>query len=110
MLDEDEFASIDRLYRECVQAAQGFRKKHRLPLKGVALEEHFQPVQLRDEELTGLRSCHQDAILHHRLSLYGALCRSCGKPLRTSKTKICGACMTTLEASANTPPQGGVVK
>ena len=67
MLDEDEFASVSALYGECMWATKEFRQAHGLPLKGVPIDELFAPVRRRYEELTGMKDCHQNAILHHRL-------------------------------------------
>jgi hypothetical protein len=93
MLDEAEFAEIFALWRECFTATQEFRQRWDIPLQGVNIDERFGPVRRRYEELTGMEDCHQNAILHHRVSLYGPPCTRCGKPLRTPQAKLCGSCM-----------------
>jgi len=93
MLNEDEFASVSRLYSECMVATKQFRQRWNVPLADAPMDELFRPVRLKYEELTGVADCHQNAIMHHRVSLYGAPCKSCGKPLRTPRAKLCGNCM-----------------
>jgi hypothetical protein len=96
MLDEDEFASVNALYRECMLASKEFREAHRLPGESGSIDERFAPVRRRYEELTGMKDCHQNAILHHRLSLYGPPCGACGRPLRTPRAGVCGSCMAPV--------------
>jgi hypothetical protein len=43
-------------------------------------------------EITGFRETNPNAVGHHRLSMYGPPCSSCGKPLRTPRAKSCDAC------------------
>jgi hypothetical protein len=100
MLDEQEFAEIRSLMRECMEATKEFRQRWGVPLAGVNINERFQPVRKRYEELTGMKDCHQNAILHHRLSLYGPPCTHCRKPLRTPQAKLCGSCMFPVAVSS----------
>ena len=57
------------------------------------------------ESITGYRETNPNAILHHRLSLYGPPCHVCGKPLRTPAARYCASCnaprvdAATLDAS-----------
>ena len=97
MLDEDEFASVAQLYRGAFEATKEFRQQWGIPLEQASIEDHFRPVRLRYEQLTGMKDCHENAIMHHRISMYGEPCKSCGKPLRTPSAKFCGACMHSAE-------------
>ena len=47
MLDEDEFASFNALYSECLRAAKEFREAHELPLEARSIDERFAPVRRR---------------------------------------------------------------
>ena len=96
MLDEGEFASVRGLYAEAIRATKAFRQAEGTFLSETPADDFFRPVRERYEELTGVRGCDQNAIAHHRLALYGEPCRVCGKPLRTPKAKLCGACMAPV--------------
>jgi hypothetical protein len=96
MLDEEEFAVVSRLYSEAIRGTKEFRERSGLPLKNVSIEERFRPVRDEYERLTGMKDCNENAIMHHRISLYGPPCRHCQKPLRTPKAKLCCNCMTPV--------------
>ena len=100
MLDENEFASVAELHREAIRGAKEFQR-FGAPLEQASFDEHFRPVRLRYEQLTGMKDCHQNAIMHHRISMYGRPCESCGKPLRTPSAKLCGACMHPVQSIDN---------
>jgi hypothetical protein len=99
MLDEGEFASIAELYREAFSANKEYRQRWGIPLEHATIDDRFLPVRLRYEHLTGIKDCHQNAIMHHRISMYGEPCESCGKPLRTPSAKFCGACMHPTQST-----------
>lgn len=80
MLDEQEYKKVHAKLREA------FDKK------GSPLEERFRPACELFEQLTGMRESNPNAIMHHRLSIYGNPCENCGKPLRTPQAAFCAAC------------------
>ncbi len=88
MLDEPEFEVVERLYRDALR-----------PGPTGSIDERFAPVTAAYERLTGFVNCHHNAVLHHRLSLLGAPCSACGKPLRTPRARHCAACGTVATAS-----------
>ena len=93
MLDEHEYAEIFALYRLGTEAVKSYRLRNRASLESVPRGELFAPMLARYEAMTGYKELNPNAVLHHRLSLYGPPCRNCGKPLRTPKAKLCGCCM-----------------
>ena len=92
MLDEDEYKVVAELYSEGIRATKEFRQKHNLPLEKCSLEESFLPVLRKYQEITGFEETVANAVMHHRISLYGSPCKRCGKPLRSPKAALCGAC------------------
>ena len=92
MLDEVEFAPISRLYSECTDSTKKLRQEKGLTFEQTPIDAMFEPVRLEYERLTGFVNCHQDAVMHHRASLYGPPCHVCRKPLRTSKARHCASC------------------
>ena len=80
MLDEDEYAIASKLYSQKVEMTSGPREDRYRPL----LDYYFQ--------VTGFKETEPNAIMHHRVSLYGLPCEKCGKPYRTPKATFCTAC------------------
>jgi hypothetical protein len=97
MLDEEEFKVIDELYWQGSSAVKEFRQKHNLPLENCSIEERFRPMCEKYKEMTGFTETNHLAIMHHRISIYGDDCQSCGKPLRTPQANFCAACGKTVE-------------
>ena len=92
MLSEREYRRILRLFGKCMTARPGFRRRHGLPLGELDSDQRFKPVRDLYSELTGWPEMHHNAILHHRISLYGPPCTSCSKPLRTPRASFCAYC------------------
>jgi len=93
MLDEKEYAEIASLSREGMRSVKDSCTSTEVPLKSVPLTERFASMLARYEAITGFKETNPNAVMHHRLSLYGSPCRRCGKPLRSPSAKLCGACM-----------------
>lgn len=94
MLDENEFAEVSAVPTECMTNAKRLREAHGASLDEDPIDRIFAPARAKYEELTGMADCHQNAIHHHRISLYGPPCESCGKVLRTPTASGCWECGT----------------
>jgi hypothetical protein len=101
MLDEQDYAEIVALHRTFTESVKRYREATGASLKSTPLKEIFAPMLNRYEALTGYKETNHEAIMHHRLSLYGPPCHHCGKPLRTPKAKICGSCMAPRAGTSN---------
>jgi len=82
MLDEEEYAIANKLY------GKGFRNKK------AKIERKLSFKELLDyyREVTGFEETEPNAIMHHRIALYGADCPNCKKPLRTKQARYCAEC------------------
>ena len=69
-----------------------FRRVLMAQVPGETSAERFAPFLQEYERITGFHETNQNAVYHHHLSLYGAPCSSCGKPLRTPRARFCAAC------------------
>jgi hypothetical protein len=92
MLDEQEYAEALRRYGECMKATKEFRQRWNVPLEDASIHQRFGPLREWYQRISGFPDCHQNAILHHRVSNFGAPCRVCGKPLRSPRARLCAAC------------------
>lgn len=97
MLDEVEFAEVSRLYRESMMGAKEYRKTKGTSLADTPVNAIFEPVRDKYEQITGMKESNENAIMHHRISLYGPPCKRCQKPLRTPRARLCGSCMFPVE-------------
>ncbi len=97
MLDEEEYKTVSELYRQGFSFTKEFRQKYNLPLENCSIDERFRPVREKYKEMTGFTETNHNAIMHHRISIYGEPCESCRKPLRTPQANFCAACGKTVE-------------
>lgn len=82
MLDEEEYLQAHKLYGEGIRNIK-FHKDIQLQFK--ALLDYY-------NQLSGFGETEPNAIMHHRIALYGPPCEQCDKPYRTDKAAFCAAC------------------
>lgn len=82
MLNEEEHLIASKLYR------QGFETGK----CNMTRQERFKALLDYYNELSGFEETEPNAIMHHRIELYGPPCENCDKPYRTSKASFCAAC------------------
>jgi hypothetical protein len=92
MLDEEEFGIVSELLSQGMRFTEEFRQKHGLSMQGSYIKERFTPALRKYHEITGFEETVANAVIHHRISLYGPPCKRCRKPLRSPKAAFCAAC------------------
>jgi hypothetical protein len=91
-LDDNEFEQITTLLSAADQELPEYREAFNIPDGDVTVDELLRPVFDVYEKMTGVRTSNTSEIMHHRLSLYGPPCSSCGKLLRTPQAAKCLMC------------------
>jgi hypothetical protein len=92
MLDENEFAAVEQVHRDCTANVKAFREEHQTSLEDTPRADLMRPVLDTYGELTGVTVSDPDHVLKHRLALIGPPCVACGRPLRTPQASFCAAC------------------
>jgi hypothetical protein len=90
MLDEEEFEQVARVHQEVMERFRASRRKGEKAF--VSVEDILAPVCAEYMRLTGFHERNVNAVLHHRLRLYGPPSTRCGKPLRSPRARYCAAC------------------
>ena len=94
MLTDQEWAIMEPALTQAIADVQTYRTAQNVSL-GEAMTHGLGKTALAVyQELTGFAETNPDAIWHHRISIYGPPCHSCGKPLRTPQATFCAACGT----------------
>lgn len=92
MLEEHEWEKVSPLLSGAIQKVKEYRETHGASLAQARDESFGKEALAMYKALTGFEETNPDALWHHRLSLLGPPCSSCGKPLRTSVAKRCVEC------------------
>ena len=80
MLDEKEYKKASELYGKAFKVKSG------------SIKDRFKELLVYYNRLTNFGETEPNAIMHHRISLYGENCEKCGKPYRTAKASFCANC------------------
>jgi hypothetical protein len=91
MLDDGEWERVGAVFTNSVQAIKQYREIHNVPLQQAKTEMFWEALYLY-REITDFPETNPNALWHHRISLYGPPCQSCGKVLRTPVAKRCVEC------------------
>lgn len=94
LLDEEEYFEMGRLYA------------HGLHGMGTAAKR-FAPLLQYYKRFNGEFMGNPDMVMHHRLSLYGPDCVSCGKPYRSPEAVACAECGSERHVQGKPENLGG---
>jgi hypothetical protein len=92
MLDENEWSRIEPLLTKNLVDRKLYRQIHQ-----ASITESINSVSSIEAlnmylEITGTPTTNINDIWHHRLSLFGDPCQTCGHPLRTPQANFCVNC------------------
>jgi hypothetical protein len=96
MLEAHEWQQIAPFLRDALAEIKDRRVTQRISPADAKARGYGTQALERYFQLTGFRETNVDALWHHRLALFGPPCRTCGKPLRTPRAKLCAECGATV--------------
>jgi len=105
MLTDEEWAVLEPLTMRSVEAIKAYRVEHDCSL-AEARDAVSDAALQRYHEITGFDETNFNALFHHRLSLLGPDCHTCGKPLRTPRATLCAECWTPRAADTQASEEG----
>lgn len=94
MLTDEEWDKVSPYLTSGVEQIKRYQEEHQCSLAEATQKGFGQAALAMYESMTGFKETNPNALFHHRLSLYGPPCPSCGKPLRTPAANSCAACGT----------------
>jgi hypothetical protein len=94
MLTDEEWSEVVPHLTSGIEQIKRYREEHQCGLAEATQKGFGQDALAMYERMTGFKETNPNALFHHRLSLYGPACRSCGKPLRTPIASSCAVCGT----------------
>lgn len=94
MLTDNEWDEVAPSLANAVSQIKAYRELHQCSLAEASAKGFGQAALVAYERITGFKETNPNALFHHRLSMYGPPCRTCGKPLRTPQARFCAMCST----------------
>ncbi len=92
MLDEKEWAQVHPLLTDTIGKIKRYRESTGASLAEAKRQDWGKDARDKYYELTGFVETNENAIWHHRVSLFGPPCAHCGKLLRTKSARVCAEC------------------
>lgn len=92
MLDKREWGEIEPELSQVISKIQQYRRENKALLSDAMNQGFGEECLMKYRELTGYAESDYESLWHHRISLYGPACTSCGKPLRSPAASYCAAC------------------
>jgi hypothetical protein len=92
MLDEAEWEQVLPHLRNGLEQIKYYRRVHNTSLAEAKAQVYGQGALERYHQITSFRETNVKALWHHRISQFGPLCSSCGRPLRTPRASFCAEC------------------
>jgi hypothetical protein len=92
MLTDAEWEVISAALEDGIEQIKVYRQMNNCSLADARATGFGQQALALYKEITGFSEENPDALFHHRLSIYGPICGSCKKPLRTPQATSCAAC------------------
>src|SRR5712692_5475731 len=85
MMDEQEFARLEVVYRAAVRGVKSYRARRNARLEDTPVARLYRPVQVLYHTLCGTAGLEAPIVapghvLKHRLAAYGPACTKCGLP------------------------------
>lgn len=93
MLTEDEWQMVKP--ETLLEQIKQYRTETGTSLADAYRSNTALPALAAYERITGFRESNANALMHHRLKLYGPACTACGKPIRTPTASFCAECGAT---------------
>lgn len=92
MLTEEEWEQVGPHLADKVSQIKRYRHAHGCSLAEATAKGFGLEALLAYEKITGFNETNANALFHHRLSMYGPPCHSCGELLRTPEARYCANC------------------